>query len=195
MIDPADVAAVIVTRGDVSLKDPLTTLKRAGLGQVEVWNNQHVAEDLGVYGRYAAIELTDAQAILVQDDDVQLPPDTIKKLLAAYQPRKLVANLPAGEYRRRYTDSTMVGFGAIFDRDLPNKAFARFRENVTYADEEIFRRTCDVVFTTLTPFVLVDLPFTYLEHTYAENRMYRMPNHTTERQKMLHLARAVRDAR
>ncbi len=194
MIDPADVAAVIVTRGDVSLKDPLTTLKRAGLGQVEVWNNQHVAEDLSVFGRYAAIELTDARAILVQDDDVQLPLDTIKKLCAAYEPKKIVANEPP-EYRNRYTDSCLVGFGAIFDRNLPAHAFARFREHAAYADEQTFRRTCDIVFTTLTPFRLVDLPFAYLDHTRAENRMYRQPGNGQERQRMLKLVREVRDSR
>ncbi len=189
MVNAQNVALVCVTRGDVELPALF-----GPTGEVVIWDNAKAAEDMSVYGRYAALDMVTKDVVIVQDDDVGLSTEAIDGLLAAYEPGKIVANVPP-EYRERYTDSTLVGFGAIFDRDLPAKAFARFREHVAYADEQTFRRTCDIVFTVLTPFTLVDLPFTYLPHTRAPNRMYRQPGNFEERQRMLKLAREVRDAR
>lgn len=188
MIDKDKVAVVMVTRGDV----PLPALSGLTAENV-VWDNATVAEDMSVYGRYAALELVTRPVVIVQDDDVLLSAEAVRGLLDAYEPGVIIANLPH-EYRHRYTDSTLIGFGAIFDKDLPDKAFAKFREYAPATEEQWFRRTCDVVFTTLTPFKLVDLPFDYLPHTRAPNRMYRQPNHGLERQRMLQLARKVRDA-
>jgi hypothetical protein len=84
--------------------------------------------------------------------------------------------------------------GAIFDRDLPSRAFTRFKNHSKHKlTEEVFLRTCDVIFTTLTPFSLVDLPAEPTEWCYAANRMYRQETHTPERTRVLKAARAVRD--
>lgn len=191
MIEESSVTALIVTRGDVPLDAATKPLR--GRFPLEIWNNATAGEDLGVYGRYAAMWEITTPVVLVQDDDVALTDEAVDGLLAAYKPGRITAILPP-EYRHRYTDSTMVGFGAIFDRDLPERAFKRFRDYAPLTDEGWFRRTCDVIFTTLTPFTNVDLPFEYLPHTRAPNRMYRAPNHQLERQRMLQLAREVRDA-
>jgi hypothetical protein len=184
-----DVGAVIVTRGDVNIDRSVAPLLERM--SVEVWNNQTAAEDMSVFGRYAAIWATSSPVILVQDDDVALSDEAIVGLVKAYVPGRIVTNMPR-EYRDRYTQHCLVGFGAIFDRDLPEKAFARFRERHPLTEEGFFRRCCDVAFTALTPFTPVDLPFEYLPHTRAENRMYRQKGHTTERLRMLELARQVR---
>ncbi len=193
-IAPEKVAPIVVTRGDVPLGEIIDSLSGVGFADGYFWNNGGDDEDLSVYGRYAAIAEIDAPVVLVQDDDVALDREAIDGLLAAYEPGRITANLPP-EYRERYTDNTLVGFGSCFDRDLPAKAFARFRERAPFTEEKFFRRTCDIVFTMLTPFTLVDLPFEYLPHTRAPNRMYRQQGNGSERAAMQKLAREVRDAR
>ncbi len=190
MIVNEEVTAIVVTRGDVDLVPVLDPLP---FDEIGVWDNSE-GEDLSVYGRYAAIEQATTKAVLVLDDDVELSPEAIEGFLRAYVPRRIVANMPR-EYRARYTDNCLVGFGAIFDRDLPAKAFARFREHAPFTEEKFFRRTCDIVFTMLTPFTMVDLPFTYLPQTRAANRMFRQQGNGSERARMQELARKVRDAR
>lgn len=216
-----NVSAVIVSRGDVDLSEILDSLPRDW--QKVVWDNSR-RDDLGVYGRYAAIEECEHDAIYVQDDDCVLAPEAIQELLrVAFTPRMIirgpgddreipepigpaiVANLPQ-RFRDTgfYDDHCLVGFGAIFHRDLPERAFTRFalssHANGAIAfgsngmDTSFFDRTCDVVFTALTPRILLDLPYTDLPWATDPSRMYRQPDHVGERARMLDLCRQVRDA-
>jgi hypothetical protein len=177
---------------------------------------QQGVADLSVYGRYAAIEYASHEVVYVQDDDVIVSdPKTIATewdrvaLTQESDPAgpgqvpwadHIVANMPQEFRHDGYTDSCLVGFGACFHRDLPKRAFDRFLV-VEGADlwedaltDKTFLRTCDVVFTTLTPRVLVDVPRTNREFATDANRMYRQPGHVSERTRMLELARRVRDA-
>lgn len=213
MVKADDIAAVVVTRGDVDLEPTLEPLRF--LREVVVWDNSQ-REDLAVYGRYAAIEEAKGDAILVVDDDVELSAEAVTALRAAYKPGVLTANMPP-EHQRRYPDSALVGFGAIFDRDLPERAFERFFPEMLNPDPadpewgrysfrsrkgyeiyfesaQQFHRTCDIVFSALTPRKIIDVPFTMLPHTWAENRMYRTPGNTEERTHVLDAARRVRRA-
>lgn len=177
-------------------------------------------QDLSVYGRYAAIEYASHDLIYVQDDDVIVSdPQAIVDAWVAAQPEigwvgsppgevflstfpeVLVANMPQEFRHDGYTDSCLVGFGACFHRDAPQRAWGKFnaakvRVDMTPADkpQDFFYRTCDVVFTTLTPRVLVDVPRTNREFAEGPDRMYRQPDHVGERARMLELARKVRDA-
>lgn len=198
MLNEHDVAVVIPTRGNVDMEPIVEPYIGFDFSTGYVWDNS-VEEDLGVYGRFAAIVNTDAAVILTQDDDVILPPTTIRRLLDAYVPGKVVCNIPA-RFRKRYTDSGMVGFGAIFDRDLPAGAFwifddwyrSKFRVYDCPAKER-FNRTCDLVFTALTPMIKVDLPYIELGYGRDESRMWRQPGHFEERDAMRKLCREVRD--
>lgn len=196
-MNAGQVAACIVTRGDRDLSQVSAPLDGFGLADGYVWNGGAGDEDLSVYGRYAAIERTTAPVIYCQDDDVIVPRETVEALIAAYEPGKIVANMPAA-FRARYPDSCLLGFGAVFDRDLPVDAFDRFfrsqsPEQMGKLDLDWFRRTCDVVFTTLTPRVLLDLPVTILDYAYGDDRMFKQPDFEAERARMLELARRVRD--
>ena len=127
----------------------------------------------------------------------------------------VVCNMPPEFRYDFYADHALVGFGACFHRDAPTRAFERFfkgvgaefsdwRETVEtlrmaedfgFRSSENFLRTCDIVFTALTPRVLVDVPKTNLWWAEDESRMYRQPQHTEERARMLELVKEVRDAR
>lgn len=189
-IEPEQVAVIVVTRGDVQLRDVLAPFEGYDFGSVWVWNNL-TDDDLAVYGRYAAIDNVDEQVILVVDDDTALSRGVIESLLANYQPGLLTANMPAAHRGERYTDSCLVGFGAIFDRDLPMRAFARAES--LRLDEQVFNRTCDVVFTSLTPFQLVDWPVEHLPWSYDRSRMYKQPGFGSERGEVLEACRTVRE--
>lgn len=221
-------SAVIVTRGDVDLAPIVATFEPPLFDDVIVWNNgaadHHAPEmqerteraahvpvvwanaaprDLVVYGRYAALRAVAGGIVYVQDDDCVLPAHSLAALAAAYEPGRLVCNMPA-PFRAHYTDSGLVGFGAVFDADLPQAAFDRLRERAIDPTVETepdgtafapaFMRCCDVVFTTLTPMTWVDVPYENLAYATGPDRMFRQPGHVGERAWMLALARSVRDA-
>lgn len=196
MIAPGSVSAVIATRGDVPMMEPVSALRSGGISDVVVWDNStDIDGDLGPYARFVALDRALNDVILVQDDDVVLPPETVAGLCAAYEPGKLVTNMPE-IFRQHYSDSVILGFGAIFDADLPERAFSRFFGHwplMTRHDPLFIRESCRA-FAILTPTVLVDLPKEDLPWANAPNRLWRQPDHVAMRERMLDLARQVRDA-
>lgn len=178
-----------------------------GLEGDAVW---HDVKDMSVYGRYAAIEHASHELIYVQDDDVIVSdPQAIVNAwsVTALAPAPfgrtdlVVCNMPQEFRHDGYVDHALVGFGAVFHRDLPERAFARLGNTrgslrigpidtglpmpLTQEEREWFHRTCDIPFTYFSPRVIVDVPRTNLEHAYADDRMYRQPEHVGERQRML----------
>lgn len=191
----------------------------------------HQINDLAVYGRYAAIEHASGDLIYVQDDDVIVSdPERIVRTWSTAQrecqegswdPQKLwigapnpgdlagisagnhvVCNMPPEFRHDFYREHALVGFGAVFHRDAPERAFERFwnasddlgtLSKETLRAGALFQRTCDVVFTALTPRVLVDVPIRHLPWYDAPTRMHKQPDHVGERARMLELALRVRD--
>lgn len=184
------------------------------LDEVLIWDNSK-REDLAVYGRYALIHEARNNVIFVQDDDVILPSSSVAEIVREWLFMSntgggawpgVVCNMPQEFRHDGYTDSALVGFGACFHRDAPERAFEGWTYQRMLAsggtcrtceevdrDTRFFQRTCDVVFTTLTPRVLVDVPFTHREFASAPNRMWKQPGHYGERTRMLGLARQARD--
>lgn len=175
MVSYTDVGAVIVTRGNV--EEDLQTIIKSIPFKTYIWDNS-VQEDLGVYGRYKMIERIDKPIIYVQDDDCILAEESFDELLAAYEPKKLVCNMPP-EFRENYTDSCLVGFGAIFDRDLPRTALER------YGHPEVERDDCDIVVTTLNDKKFVNVGYRNLPYAYDDDRMWRQSDHVSRRAKTL----------
>lgn len=191
MVNPADVSACVVTRGDVDLDPVLRPLLH--LGEVLVWDNSQ-RENLSVYGRYALIQECTHDVILVQDDDCVLAPESVDELLAAYRPGHVVCNMPE-RFRPHYPDSALVGFGAVFDRDLPEKAFTQFsHERWSRKLGWSFYRECDTVFTMLTPRILIDVDVEILPAAHEPHRLWKQRGHFEERERMRKLVRQVRDA-
>jgi hypothetical protein len=178
--------------------------------------------NLSVYGRYAAIEYASGDVIYVQDDDcIVSHPDWIVQhykncvdIPVRWPDYPLgtppvVCNMPE-PWRSQpfYAEHGLVGFGAAFHRDAPKRAFDIFAgynaKNAPRTDIELgswpearpwFLRTCDVVFTTLTPRVLVDVPHESFDYAWDADRMWRQPDHQGERERMLDLVLQVARAR
>lgn len=183
----SDVCAIIVTRGNDPLDDVLAPYDELDL-EVFVWDNSRRA-DLKVYGRYAAIQHVDAPVILVQDDDCVLPAESVLALLEAHQGGSVTCNMPE-RFRPHYPDSALVGFGAVFDRHLPELAFQQLAR---VDDMPSFHRECDTAFTMLTPRILVDVPVEILPSAHDPERLWKQRDHFAERERMRKLVRQVRD--
>lgn len=193
-----NVSACLVTRGDVDLTQIISSIENAGISDIVVWDNSE-REDLAVYGRYAAIKEAKYPLIYVQDDDCLHQPEGIKEIcwVAKSANGKLVCNMPANFRHSFYQDHALVGFGACFHRDAPWRAFGEFaRTQPEDPDEQTLRwfwRTCDIVFTGLTPYTMVDVLYEDMSWASADNRMWKQPTHREERGRMLELVKEMRD--
>lgn len=194
------ISVVIVTRGDVDLEPIIEREWPEPFHEIVVWNNAEEERDMKVYGRYAAIRRANFSRIYVQDDDCVLPFDSLKTIAEAYEPGRLVANMPRSRWEG-YPDSSLVGWGAIFDKDLPAIALGRFADGIglerafQMSDEqrEDVYITCDVMFSALTPRTIIDVPFDHLPWAEGPDRMFTgRPTHNHERQRMLELCRTIR---
>lgn len=213
------VSAVIVTRGNVDLSPIIASFPEDWEGVI--WNNGNgtvvmgglafggsllwqlsqqgdsiKVPDLSVYGRYAAIKYATHPLIFIQDDDCIISdPERIvwESDSGGSEYGRLICNMPPQFRHDFYTDHSLVGFGACFHRDLPDAAFKKFAQGYTWEHIATFKNTCDVVFTTLTPHVLVDVPVENLPWATGPDRMYRQKEHLGERKQMLKLALKVKN--
>lgn len=194
------ISACLVTRGDVDLGGIIESIHESGIEDIVIWDNS-VREDLAVYGRYAAIAEAKHDLIFFQDDDCILPSESIEWIVwacdsgsSAYG--QLVCNMPQEFRHSFYERNALVGFGACFHRSLPLPAFASFFNahpgKVSGTSDPFFARTCDIVFTALTPHVLVDVPYVNLPWANDSNRMWKQTKHIEERRRMLELTLKVR---
>jgi hypothetical protein len=138
-----------------------------------------------------------------------LPPDLSRDFV--------VCNMPQEFRHDFYEDHALVGFGAAFHRDAPARAFERMwnirsselglegmskmspmmEKAFEVAKDPVmwpafFLRTCDIVFTGLTPRVLVDVPYERMPWDSDPDRMWKQPDHLAERSEMLKLVKGVR---
>lgn len=211
------VSAVIPTRGDVPLDEILDSLPREW--EKIVVDNSREPQDYSVYARYIGCQRASHDLIMTQDDDVIVsdPEALVAEWIECAADSRthergdslehVVCNMPEEFRHDFYRDHSLVGFGAVFHRDAPQRAFTAFHhdklkrlgglcrtpvEQCEYNDR--FRRCCDIAFTALTPRVLVDVPKRNLPWCDAPNRMWKQPEHSGERAEFLRQVLAVRDA-
>ena len=152
MIDVSKVSACLVTRGDVDMQPIIDSLP---FDDIVIWNNAE-REDLGIYGRYAAIAEAKHDVIVTQDDDLIVT--CWPQILDAYEPGVLTVNYP------QPWDIPWVARGGIFDRNMPEDAFRKY-EAVYPRDRDFTHFICDGIFAELLParnvvdFGSVDLPY------------------------------------
>lgn len=158
MITSEDVCAVIVTRGDVDLMPVLDSIPF----QTIVWDNSE-RDDIGIYGRYQAIQETDKQVIYTQDDDVIV--SCYAELLAAYKPGVLTVNYYPP------VDIPWVARGAVFARDLPAQAFLRYFKAGFSFDRFFTHFACDGIFGLLTQTQVIDMGAVNLPHGLEAGRV------------------------
>lgn len=190
----SDVTAVIVTRGDVDLTMIAQSMPK-DIARLVIWDNSREVVNLGVYGRYAALERAETNVCFVQDDDCLI---NVSAIIEAYEPGRIVANMPQSRWND-YPDSALLGWGSVFDKDLPPSAFHCFGSRASLLNEidwrgaiNVFRRTCDVIFSALTPRTVIDVGFAHLVWAETPDRMHKQSGHKQERDEILAECRKIR---
>src|SRR5262249_27889771 len=98
-------------------------------------------------------------------------------------------NMPAE--RLDYRDTVLIGWGALFRRDLPEPAFARYAERYPVTGHD-FWTFADVVFAMLTPWKRVDFGFEHLPCHDDDTRIFRQPGYEEKKAEFFRRARDVR---
>lgn len=198
-LDPARVSAVLVTMGDVDLTAITATMPPEF--EIVVWNNATRPADFKVFGRYIGIREATRPVIAFLDDDCWLSREQWQTLLDAYEPGVVTGNMIREDplWRSRYHDTTLLGWGAIFDRHLPGEAFRVWRRyRPTDWDFMTSPGGAEVVFPMLSRTKTVVAGATWLgdpgQEVYGrKNRMSNQPAFLERRLGWLELARWVRD--
>lgn len=191
-LNPSEVSAVLVTRGDQPLQEIYDSLEQAGITDVVTWDNSKRPQDFACYGRYVGIGEAENEFIFHQDDDLISP---VAPLLEAYDPDRdrwaIVANNRIDE------EWPLTAIGSVFHRDLAD-CFDVYTD--LYGDDHDFHRVCDVVFAYQHPYRRVVLGYRDLPWSSASGAsMYLEDGHMharlLARERTLALPHAVVTAR
>jgi hypothetical protein len=194
---PESVCAILVTRGDVDMQPIIASLPREY--EIVVWDNSTRPYDAGVFGRYLAIAETYKPVVYVQDDDCIVT--CHDELLAAYAGGVVVGNaFDDAERLARYHDTTLLGWGAIFDRDLPWRAFQRYALHFPLDWEFFTGLGAEIAFPMLSKTKTILHGVEWLREDgedvlMRDNRMWRQPDFYEATAAAMEKARYVRDAR
>jgi len=186
-----DIAAVLVTRGDGLDGVDLAPILSALPFPVVVWDNQRRPFNAKVFGRYLAILETDRPVIFTQDDDAIV--HCIPELIAHYEPGKIVAAMKKGH---RPGEPPMLGWGALFDRDLPWRAFERWLQR--WPLDWQMTGYPETIFTALTPCVRLDFDgggHEDLPWSSGPTRSHHQPQHYDEFALVLERASALAEGK
>jgi glycosyltransferase involved in cell wall biosynthesis len=186
-LTPANVSAIIVTRGNVDLEPCLAELP---YDDVIVWDNNEREHDYKCFGRYAAIPEAKNPVVYFQDDDIIFTAH--QELLAAYEPGVLVANMDNDWYQGYYQGLTVLpGAGSICDADMAADAFGQYLDEHPFDDALL--TFGDHAFGILSPSKVVDLGFEVREFADAPDRLYQQPGSTERKWAMIRRAHALKE--
>ena len=189
MISLDDIAAVIVTRGDVDLEPILAALPYT---ELVIWNDRERGYSRGCYGRYLAALETDRPVVYFQDDDLIFTAHD--ELLAKYEPGMMTVNMPSPWYENcRYGElrQALVGAGSLVDRGLWQPALDAYFSR--YPEDDLFYDYVDVVVGMLTPYHRLDLGYQVLDYASAPGRIYTVPGAAERKAEMQRRVIALRE--
>ena len=203
-VDPADVTACLVTRGDQpdAIEEIISELP---YGEVIVWDNS-VRNDWLTAGRFGAMMQAANRVVYFQDDDTRFR--FHDELCAAYNPGGITAVYGHGETPAGYDDLPLVCGGALADRVAILDALCEWRNGISleivprespqmgllWTREEL--AYADFIVGVLTPFRHVHLPFEIvLEVAQHPSRLCNQPWAAAAKADVTARARAIRDRR
>jgi hypothetical protein len=186
-----DVTACLVTRGD---QPGMMTLIRRSLifDRVIVWDNSR-HPDWKTAGRYMAAISAETELVYWQDDDVLVPEETQRALVAGYE-WPIVANYGHGDNPDGYDDLPLVCGGAVANRNVAWQQIARYAQH--HPIDQAFMYEADFAVGVLYPsFKHLRLPFEInLEVAQHGSRLCNQPWQRDLKLDVTNRARAIRDA-
>lgn len=194
MLDPRDVTAVLITRGDQP--DMIRRILESLLpyGEIIVWDNS-VRDNRRIFSRFLAMSEAAGEVCYTQDDDCLVPPDTQRALLGAYEPGVIVSNYGHGDNDGGYGDLPLPCGGALYPVAESWGAIDAYREEYglhTWGrDEDAY---CDFLVGVLTPFKQLRLPFEInMPVAQHPSRLCNQPWAAQAKADVTGRARAIRD--
>ena len=192
MIDPGNVSAVLITRGD---QPEMIERIRATLpyDEVIVWDNS-VRPNHRIASRYYAAMEAKHNVIYSQDDDCLFTHHS--QLLAEYEP-----GITTGVYGHfpsegGYGDLPLPCGGILFHREQTWSAYQQLREACTDLPVRDVESYADFGVGVLVPFKQVHLPFEIvMEVAQGPERLCNQPWAADAKRRVTERARAIRDAR
>lgn len=191
MISCDDVAAILVTRGDVEVEPIMSSLV---FGEVIVWDNSTRPVDLGAFGRYEAIAETERPVVFFQDDDCLMTPEAQHQLVAGYEDGFFVSNMNPNHNGGLYPLLALGGWGSLVRRDLPGDALSRWRDAypADYGSDDFNRIGCDIVVGVMITSKMIDLGHSNFDHAHAPNRTWRRAGYRDKKARYYRQAAALR---
>lgn len=190
-IDPADVVACLVTRGD---QPEMIERIRETLpyGDVAVWDNSLEPLDMMTAGRYFAAFDSGAEVVYFQDDDTIFRAHA--ELCALYDPGRITAVYGHGETPAGYDDLPLVCGGGLVDVDTLRDACASWLEAGYSFESKEELAYADFAIGILAPFRHVFLPFEIVyEVAQHPSRLCNQDWAADAKARITAQARAVRD--
>jgi len=196
-VNPADVTAVIVTRGDVNLQPVLDSLI---FDDVIVFDNSTRRIDQMTYGRVLAARRARNHYIYSQDDDITHTRDDQERIVAAYEPGMMAGCMwpewSDGARRQGiqdgYDDLVFPGSGSITHLGMWEDAIDEYLDE--WPEDDFFRLWCDTIIGVIVPTIQLDIRFTELPHADNKNRMSWLPDGVANKTEAIRRAREIRDA-
>ncbi len=196
MPTPADVSAVIVTKGDVDLTPVLDSLI---FDDVVVWDNSAMPEDFKTFGRVLGAERAAHDVIYSQDDDIIHTAAAQRDIVSSYQEGILTgcmwpewsAGAKAQGIENGYDDLVFPGSGSISDWRLWEDATDEYLAE--WPQDDFFYLWSDTIIGVITPSKQLDIRFTALPCADDETRMSYLPDGVAQKTEAIRRARLIRD--
>ena len=190
-----EVTACLVTRGDQPEK--IAQIQNTLVFSHRLVYDNSSGTDWKCAGRYIAAHMAATPYVYFQDDDVIVPPETQRELLARFlaSDAPIVANWGHGEDPDGYDDLPLVCGGAIANPKAAIEGMLRYAEHYPLDDD--FKYEADFVVGVLySSFEHVHLPFE-IDYAIAQSpeRLCNQPWQRELKFEVTERARAIRDGR
>lgn len=174
VIQPSQVDAIIVTRGNVDvqpIKKSLTDFR-----STIVWDNSQ-GPNMGPFGQFlAACYMAKSDVVYFQDDDCVTFP---WEIVARWEPGIIVCNMGTSGHGANYLNRAdkLMGFGSVFDKRLIKPTFEKYWDK--FPIDRITWREPGRIFTAMNTGIVkvVTVPVRNLPWATADDRLYKQEEH------------------
>lgn len=173
-MNPKEISLCLLTKDEHYPLEILQDIQKIPWGEILILTHSD-----SPYRKHELFSKTKYETIAYQDDDAIVP---WSDLLALSKPDIINVAMKQGHYDAyKDSESTMgLGWGAIFPKHLL-KSLDKYVK--IYGEDEVYKRETERIFTYLNhPQNRLVLPIIDLPSAWAEDRLWRQPNHNQFRQ-------------
>lgn len=173
-LDLSKVSLCLLTKEKEYPKEILDNVMKYGFGEVLIGPDSN-----SPYNKYQLFAKAKNDILAYQDDDAIVPWD---KLIEAYKPDVINVGMKQGHFDA-YKDSKMtmgLGWGSIFPKSILS-TLKKYTD--VYGEDEVYQRETERILTYLNPQNRVVLDIQDLPSAWAEDRLWRQPNHNVSARK------------